>query len=530
MKATPALKRFRFLWGAHPLWALVETWLLGLLILFPLSRVIGHLPPAVFDNGTLMLCGACGLWMVLRTRVPEMRWPLQVAWELAVGIALSLLMAAGLRLCTDVLGWSEVWDQGGMGDFATVLLLMTGPGYLVARIGVRGWLLWNRVRQRRMLLSLTHAHLTLVILVMAALLVVAAIPIVASEDSGLHDPESGGAMARFADRVFRTAMPLVGIWSVMMVVAVAVMLPPSALISYVIARRTTRRLERLAETARAMREGDYSARVDVAGEDEVAQLQADFNAMAGELERTLQDLEAQRDTVARLLDSRRALLAGVSHELRTPVATVRAMLESALKREETPPAALRHDLEVMEGEVLRLQRLIADLFTLSRLEVEQLTTECQPTDVAPLVQRIVDAIAPLAWEGGRVAVVADLSGELPRAYVDESRLEQVLANLLRNGVRHTPPGGIVAVMAASETDVVRIEVRDTGEGIPPEDLPHVWERFYRGAGARAQDARGVGLGLALVKELTEAMGGSVEVESVVGEGSRFVVRLPRSDA
>jgi len=191
MRGIPTVKRFRFLWSAHPLRALVETWLLGLLILFPLSRVIGRLPPAVFDNGTLMLCGACGMWMVLRTRVPEMRWPLQVAWELAVGIALSLLMAAGLRLSTDVLGWSEVWRQGHMGDVAALLLPMTGPGYLVARIGVRVWLLWNRARRRRLLLSLTHAHLTLVILVMAALLVVAAIPIVVSKDSGPHDAGAG---------------------------------------------------------------------------------------------------------------------------------------------------------------------------------------------------------------------------------------------------------------------------------------------------------------------------------------------------
>jgi signal transduction histidine kinase len=182
----------------------------------------------------------------------------------------------------------------------------------------------------------------------------------------------------------------------------------------------------------------------------------------------------------------------------------------------------------MEGEVLRLQRLIDDLFTLSRLEVEQLTMTCRPTDVAPVVQRIVDAMAPLAWSGGRVEVVAELPDEPPLACVDESRLEQILANLLRNGVRHTPPGGIVAVGVAAEEDTVKIEVRDTGEGISAEDLPYIWERFYRGENARTDDVRGAGLGLALVKELVEAMGGSVEVESTVGEGSRFVVRLPKS--
>jgi signal transduction histidine kinase len=214
---------------------------------------------------------------------------------------------------------------------------------------------------------------------------------------------------------------------------------------------------------------------------------------------------------------------------------VRAMLESAQKQKGLRPASLRRDLEVMEGEVLRLQRLIDDLFTLSRLEVEQLTMACRPTDVAPVVKRIVDAMAPLAWDSGRVQVVAEPADDVSPACVDESRLEQILANLVRNGIRHTPPGGIVVVAAADEASedgasVVRIEVRDTGEGIAPEELPHIWERFYRGENARSDDGRGAGLGLALVKELAEAMGGSVEVDSVVGEGSRFVVRLPMSEA
>jgi signal transduction histidine kinase len=188
------------------------------------------------------------------------------------------------------------------------------------------------------------------------------------------------------------------------------------------------------------------------------------------------------------------------------------------------PPALRHDLEVVEGEILRLQRLIDDLFTLSRAEVDGLAMHCEPIDVSPVVRRTVEAMAPLAWKAGRVEVVAELSAELPPARADESRLEQILANLVRNAIRHTPPGGIVAVSAYGKGDAVRVEVRDTGEGIPAEDLPHIWERFYRGENAR-EDSRGAGLGLALVKELTEAMGGSVEVESVVGQGSCFVVRL-----
>jgi signal transduction histidine kinase len=528
---TEAKTRVRFLWHAHPLWALSETWVLGLSILFFLSRVIGHVSPTVFFNGTLMLCGACGMWMVLRTRVPQARVLHQVLWESGVGSALSLIMVVGLRLSTDLLGWSDVWGQSGLDDaLTTVLLLLTGAGYLVARVGVRLWHLWDRLRRRRMVLSLTHALLTLAVLLMALFVVLMATGVVLSGDLGPRQSESGGVIALIADRVFLTFMPLASVWAVMMVIVLVVLLPPTAVFSYFVARRTTRRLEMLAATARALRQGDYAARVEVAGEDEMAQLQADFNAMAQDLGAILRDLQVQRDTVTHLLQSRRELVASVSHELRTPVATIRAALESALNRGEgTLSPQLRHDLDVTEGEVLRLQRLIDDLFTLSQAEVEKLALECHPVDVVPVVRRMVEAMAPLAWESGRVEVVAELPETLPLAWMDESRLEQILANLLRNGTRHTPPGGIVAVMATAEEGGVRIEVRDTGEGIPPQELPHIWERFYRGENARTEDSRGAGLGLALVKELVEAMGGTVEVKSVVGKGSCFAVRVPRCE-
>jgi len=267
--------------------------------------------------------------------------------------------------------------------------------------------------------------------------------------------------------------------------------------------------------------------VTVQGEDEVAQLQADFNAMAECLEQTLRDLEHERDAVSQLLVSRRQLVVSVSHELRTPVATVRATLESMLGRQQGALApALRRDLQVMQGEIERLHRLIDDLFALSQVEAGQLALDLDSVDVSPLIRRIVDAMAPLAWEASRVQVVAEIPDALPSARIDPSRLEQVLANLVRNGTRHTPPGGIVAVMASIEGDWVRVDVRDTGEGIPPQDLPRIWERFFRGERARAEDQRGIGLGLALVKELTEAMGGSAAVESTLGQGSCFTIRLP----
>jgi signal transduction histidine kinase len=251
--------------------------------------------------------------------------------------------------------------------------------------------------------------------------------------------------------------------------------------------------------------------------------------MAADLESTLRELRNERDTVSGLLAARRELIASVSHELRTPMATLRSYLETTLMHwEEGSPPTLQHDLQIMENEVIRLQTLVEDLFTLSRAEVGKLTLRCKPTDVGKLVQSIADTSAALAWQSSRIEVVADISCQTPSVMVDPTRLEQALHNLLHNAVRHTPPGGIVALVVAEEKGSVIIQVKDTGEGIAPEDLPHIWQRFYQAQSARNEASSGAGLGLALVKELIEAMNGSVEVESKPGEGSCFTIRLPRA--
>jgi signal transduction histidine kinase len=518
------------LWAAHPAQALLEAWLIGLALLLLLSRQVGVVSPAVLTNGMLFLCGCCGMWVVLRSRLPQGPWQRQIPWELAVGLALSVVMAAGIGLTAQLLAWDDIWLQSTLGrpSLASLLLFGTGPGYLVARAGVRLWLVWDRLRRQRMLWAITHAHLTVVVLV---ILLIAGGSLLVSVLTGTNGPagaEPANLISTLTERLLHTIFPATVVVLLLTAVVLAVLLPPSALFSFLVARRTTRRLEALAEAARALREGQYDTRVELVGEDEVAQLQSGFNTMAGELARTLRDLQAERDKVAALLQSRRELVAGVSHELRTPVATMRATLESALGRPpEGMPEPLRHDLEVVEREILRLQRLIEDLFTLSQSDAAGLRIECRATSVGPVVQRIVDALAPLAWASGRVEVVAELPADLPPARADENRLEQSLTNLVRNAIRYTPPGGIVAVAARVERDAVVIEVRDTGEGIAPVDLPHIWERYYQGASTRGSG--GAGLGLALVKELTEAMGGSVAVGSEVGQGSCFTVRLPRME-
>jgi two-component system, sensor histidine kinase ChiS len=240
------------------------------------------------------------------------------------------------------------------------------------------------------------------------------------------------------------------------------------------------------------------------------------------LEQTMWAVQSERDRVARLLEARRQLVASISHDLRTPVAIARAHLES-LPSTVIPGHFQGSNLEVISQELERLQIMLDDLFTLSRLEVDRLKFAPSPVDVIKVAHRAVDAIAFPAWQQGKVEVSFQADSSELCVMVDEQRLIQILMNLLHNAVRHTLPGGIVIVRVSSGPAEVTITVRDSGEGITPEDLPHVWERFYRG---RSLAGGGAGLGLALVKELTEAMGGWVSVESAEGEGSCFMVVLP----
>ncbi|MBE3557798.1 MAG: HAMP domain-containing protein [Ktedonobacteraceae bacterium] len=383
--------------------------------------------------------------------------------------------------------------------------------FIIVRLGLRLLLFWNRLRRRHLLWALTHSHVMLVVLV--AGLCIFAIDAVAFVSSVRWN--------------ILFVLPLTLLLSIPSFIAMMLIVPPFALFSYFVIRRTTDRLRTLMLATAALRNGNYAVRVQVVGEDEVAQLQADFNAMASELERTMHALQEERDRVAALLQERRQLIANVSHELRTPVATLRGYLETTLIHwNGTTPSNLHHDLRVMEDEVMHLQARVEDLFMLARAEVGVLRLRPEPTAVGLLVRRIVDTRAPLAWRSSRIDVVADVPPHLPEAMVDAARLEQAILNLLHNGIRHTSPGGIVAVVAYAEPQYVVIQVKDTGEGISPQDLPHIWERFYQTASARARG--GTGLGLSLVKEWIEGMGGSVSAESVPGEGSTFTLRVPRA--
>lgn len=404
-----------------------------------------------------------------------------------------------------------------------VFALLGCIGFFSLRIVLHMLVFWDHLRVKRLRWAVTHSHL-MVVVIGAGFISIVIVFLLLVLDAG----------TLFTDtRPLYLIISFLFIMFMCTVLTVACVLPPSILSSYIFTRRITRRIEHLALATSMLRSGDYSIRVNVEGEDEIAHLQADFNAMASALERTMHELKEERDNVQTLLNARRELIASVSHELRTPVATVRSYLESSLAnwQQDQPPATLKQDMQTIEQQTIRLQSLINDLFMLARAEVGRLEMRCEPTNIELLVTRVVETIAPIAWRGSRVEVVAEvapISPSFPYALVDRDRLEQILHNLIHNGIRHTSPGGIIAVVAHANAQRVILQVKDTGEGIAPEDISKIWDRFYRAS--NAQYGSGTGLGLAIVKELSEAMGGSVAVESVPGQGSCFTICFPRAQA
>ncbi len=282
-----------------------------------------------------------------------------------------------------------------------------------------------------------------------------------------------------------------------------------ALAAVVLAARAFRRVAAPVEDLMAalgqIADGSYSTRVQERGPREVRPLTRAFNAMAERLERQ----EAQR----------RSLLMDISHELRTPLAvlqgTLEGMLDGVYPRDDAHLALILEETQV-------LARLIEDLRTLTLAESLELKLARAPTDLAEVAK---DALASFRAQAESAGVTLGLEAEpgLPPAEVDPERIRQVLNNLLSNALRYTPKGGTVWVRcsAGAAPGQVALSVEDTGTGIQAEDLPHVFDRFYK-----SKDSRGTGLGLAIAKSLVTAHGGEISAESTAGQGTTIHVTLP----
>ncbi|WP_435107263.1 ATP-binding protein [Nocardiopsis synnemataformans] len=301
-------------------------------------------------------------------------------------------------------------------------------------------------------------------------------------------------------------VPLTGEGLVRVFGVVLLVLVLTVVVSVAVSTRLVRPVRALTDAVRRMREGRGRSRVEVRDSGEIGQLADAFNEMAEHLER----LEKQR----------RAMVSDVSHELRTPLSNLRGWLEAA---QDGIADLDRERMGMLVGETLLLQDIVDDLQDLALADAGRLRLSPEPVDAGALVEQVVDS-QRLRAAGAGLRLVAEAGDVVVVA--DRTRLVQVVGNLLGNALRHTPASGTVTVGARRSGGEAVIEVADTGVGIPAEDLPHVFDRFWRADKSRNRRTGGSGLGLAIVRNLVELHGGSVSVESVVGEGTTFTVRLP----
>jgi signal transduction histidine kinase len=294
------------------------------------------------------------------------------------------------------------------------------------------------------------------------------------------------------------------IWGALAAVAIAVLL------TFFLSRRMLAPVKALVVAARRLGQGDFSHRVEFKDRGEMGELAQAFNSMASDLERTEQ--------------LRRNMVADAAHELRTPLSNIRGYIEAIHDGLKQPDA---ETIGALDQDVALLTRLVDDLQELSMADAGELKLNCQPEEIASLISQTVASVRSQAEKKG-ISVSADLPGGLPPVDVDRNRINQALRNLLENAVAHTAEGGAVAVTAGQQGDYLEVAVDDTGEGIPAEDLPNIFERFYRVDKSRTRATGGSGLGLTIAKRLVEAHGGTIEVQSEEGKGSRFGFTVPVS--
>ncbi|MGH2442068.1 MAG: sensor histidine kinase [Chloroflexota bacterium] len=290
----------------------------------------------------------------------------------------------------------------------------------------------------------------------------------------------------------------------------------------IIAAFTSHQIRALHQGALELAGGNFESRVEVRGLDELADLSRAFNSMSSELGAAF---ERQRA----LERERRELLAAVSHDLRTPLASIRAMTEAINDGVVAQPDDVRRYMHSIQHESERLARLIDDLFELTRIENGTLALRLSSVPISELVAETVQGLLVQAQERN-ITLEFTSDHDLPVLALDGPRMQQVLVNLIQNALRHTQPGGRVRVAVQTQENRVMLVVTDTGEGIAPEDQPHVFELFYRGdkSRSRSEDGEGAGLGLAIARAIVEAHAGGIRVDSAPGKGARFEVTLPRN--
>ncbi|NMC78693.1 MAG: cell wall metabolism sensor histidine kinase WalK [Chloroflexi bacterium] len=288
--------------------------------------------------------------------------------------------------------------------------------------------------------------------------------------------------------------------------------------SYFLSEALTDRIHVLNRASQQIADGDLEVRVPVSGNDEMAKLGLAFNTMVSRL----QDAQAQQQELNKM---RRDLIAWIGHDLRTPLTSIRAILEALADGVVEDPQTVQRYLKTAQRDIRALSMLINDLFELSQMDAGGLQLDSHPNSITDIISDTIESFSELATRQNVTLEGSVIPGVDP-VNMDAARIGQVLNNLLSNALRHTPAGGRVSIRAWRGVNGLQVEVEDSGEGIQPEDLPHVFDQFYRGEKSRSRESGGSGLGLAIARGIVEAHGGRIWVESAPGQGAHFCFTLP----
>ena len=282
------------------------------------------------------------------------------------------------------------------------------------------------------------------------------------------------------------------------------------LLAGVISGWVTKPVRELSAGIERMASGDYQHRVHVPGKGEMAQLAEAFNQMS--------------EQVHSLDEARNQFVSNASHELKTPLATIKILVESMMYQDGMDAALRREFLGDVDREIDRLSSVVGDLLTLVHIDSHKLRLRRERMLLSETVRESVQRLAPLAKKRGQtLSVSIEDDCEM---FADPGKLAQVCYNIIENASKYTPDGGSITVRLRREGRDAVLDIADTGVGIPPEDVPHVFDRFYRVDKARSRDTGGTGLGLSIVQQIVRLHAGSVTVQSELGKGTTFTVQLP----
>ncbi len=292
------------------------------------------------------------------------------------------------------------------------------------------------------------------------------------------------------------------------------------ILGYFFSGTVTERILSLKDAAEKIAAGNLETRVPVTGRDELSALAVSFNQMAGQLQAADQK---QRE----LETLRRDLVAWASHDLQTPLTSMRAILEALADGVVDDPETVKRYLTTAQRDVMSLSALIDDLFQMSQLDTGGFPLNRTPSSLSDLVSDTLESFSELAYRES-IKLDGHVESNVDPVLMDTQAIGRVLNNLVGNALRHTHAGGAIEVRVRRTGRGVEVSVRDTGEGIHAEDLPHIFERFYRGEKSRNRGTGGAGLGLAIAQGIVRAHGGEIRVESEVGKGTQFTFNIPKT--